>query len=112
MLLYKRENNSEQMLMVTPPPPPQKKQKQNKKMLLAGLSSLIEGKRQKGLVVPLFGPSKKKNGFLFSSSSSCVLCLLNASCRRVNIGFIYVGGIDISSFTYIGLLGLVTGIDK
>ena len=41
--------------------------------------------------------------------------MINAGCRSVNIGFIYVGGIDISSFTYIGLCSLVipnTGIDK
>ena len=31
--------------------------------------------------------------------------MINAGCRRVNIGFIYVGGIDISSFAYIGLFG-------
>ena len=41
--------------------------------------------------------------------------MINAVCRWVNIGFIYVGGIDISSVTYIGLFSLVipiTGIDK
>ena len=41
--------------------------------------------------------------------------MLNAGCRRVNIGIIYVGDIDISSFAYIGLFGLIipnTGIDE
>ena len=41
--------------------------------------------------------------------------MINAGCRRANIGFIYVSGIDISSFAYIGLFGLVipnTGIDE
>ena len=41
--------------------------------------------------------------------------MINAGCRGVNIGIIYVGGIDISSFAYIGLFGLVipnTGIDE
>ena len=41
--------------------------------------------------------------------------MINAECRRVNIGFIYVGSIGISSFAYIGLFGLVipnTGIDE
>ena len=41
--------------------------------------------------------------------------MINAGCGRVNIGFIYICSIDISSFTYIGLFSFVipnTGIDK
>ena len=41
--------------------------------------------------------------------------MIDAFCRWVNIGFIYVGDIDISSLSYIGLFGLVipnTGIDE
>ena len=41
--------------------------------------------------------------------------MINAGCREVNIGIIYVGNIDISSFAYIGLFGLIIpniGIDE
>ena len=41
--------------------------------------------------------------------------MMNAGCRVINIGFIYICSIDISSFTYIGLFSLIipnTGIVK
>ena len=41
--------------------------------------------------------------------------MVNAGSRMINIGFIYICGIDISSFTYIGFFSFVipnTAIDK